>query len=77
MTASCCQADTAPWALFAEEAAAEFDFDGEDRNVPLQRAGRQVSPKMVTYPKNLVDALHPTVLDDHLVVSAQSQLRTC
>ena len=41
------------------------------------RVGTPVSPKMVTYPKGLVDTQHPAVLDDHPVVSAQSQLRTC
>jgi len=41
------------------------------------RVGTQVSPKMDTYPKGLVDTQHPVVLDDHPVVSAQSKLRTC
>ena len=41
------------------------------------RVGTLVSPKMVTYPKGLVDTQRPAMLDDHPVVSAQSQLRTC
>jgi len=32
---------------------------------------------MDTYPKGLVGTQHPAVLDDHPVVSAQSQLSTC
>jgi hypothetical protein len=43
----------------------------------LQTVGTPVSPNMVTYSKGLVDTQHPAVLDDHPVVSAQSQLRTC